>query len=202
MNVRTFEHEEDWQQARIGKITGSKLKDLIVKRGTGQKIGFYQLIADRLALPHDGENVMDRGKRLETEALELVAADLGGVEINSSLVLWERDDNQNIAVSPDGFIGHRIAFEVKCLNSARHIEALVTQKIPSDYEDQVLQYFVVNDELEQLHFVFYDPRLVTKQFFYLTVYRKDVAEKVADYLAKEREMLTEVDRIVGELSEL
>lgn len=199
MKVRSFDSREEWEQARIGKITGSKLKDLIVKRGTGQKIGFYQLIADRLALPSDGENPMDRGNRLEQEAVELLGQTIDK-EVDTSLVMWERDDNEKIAVSPDGMIGETEAVEAKCLNSAKHIEALITKAIPKDYEDQVIQYFVVNEKLERLYFVFYDPRLLTQQFFFYTVERKDIEAKIAEYLELERNFLSEVDRIVEELA--
>ena len=68
--IQKFQDKEEWLNARAGKITGSKLKDLIVKRGTGEKKGFYQLIADRVAIAPDGENPMDRGTRLEEEAIE------------------------------------------------------------------------------------------------------------------------------------
>ena len=52
--------------AREGKITGSRLKDIIVKRGTGKKIGFYSLIAEKLGIPaEEGETPMERGSRLE-----------------------------------------------------------------------------------------------------------------------------------------
>lgn len=201
MITKRFEDQLSWEQARIGKITGSKLKDLITKRGNGKKIGFYQLIADRLALPHDGEDVMDRGHRLESEAIGLLAAELGE-PINTDLLMWIRDDNENIAISPDGVIDDKRAVEVKCLSSARHIEALVTQEVPDEYQDQATQYFIVNEELEHLYFVFYDPRLLTKQFFYFRLERAAYQERVDKYLQQEREMLAEVNEIVGRLSEL
>ena len=51
MRTLTFETKEAWAEARRGKITGTRLKDIIVKRGTGKKIGFYELIAERLGIP-------------------------------------------------------------------------------------------------------------------------------------------------------
>lgn len=200
MQIKTFPDDLSWEQARIGKITGTKLKDLIVKRGNNKKIGFYQLIADRLAIPADGENVMDRGLRLEEEAMEMFMAETGK-KINNDKVIWFRDDNENIAISPDGFTEDLTeAVEVKCLGSAYHIEALLTQQIPKNYTDQILQYFIVNDQLELVYMVFYDPRLLTKQFFYLTIERDQ--EKVEQYLELERQILTEVNEIVEKLSEL
>lgn len=200
MKIRRFESREDWAAARLGRITGTKLSDLISKRDPKKrKKGFYQLIADRLALPSDGESPMSRGLRLEDDAIEeFVKAT--GKDVDTSLVIMHRDDNDSIAVSPDGFIGETEYIEAKCLDSARHIEALVTQQIPSDYELQVLQPFIVNEKLETLYLVFYDPRLLTKQFFYLTIKRDQ--KKVAEYLELEREMLIDVHRITKELMEM
>lgn len=197
MKITTYETREKWLEGRIGRITGSRLKDIIVKRGTGKKIGFYELIAERLALPSTGENPMDRGTRLEGEALDRFEKETGK-KVDRSLVIWERDDNPNIAISPDAFIGLEEAVEVKCLASARHIEALLTQE--HDYEEQGLQYFVVNDNLKTLHFAFYDPRLKFKDFHIITIKREDVQTKVDEILEYERNTLKEVEEIVNSLS--
>jgi hypothetical protein len=200
MKITKFETHEEWMAGRIGKITGSRLKDLIVKRGTGdkKKIGFYELIAERIGLPADGENPMERGHRLEEEAIERFEV-VTKKEVDKSLVIWSCEDNPNIAVSPDGMIGETEAVEVKCLSSARHIEALLTNEVPKDFEDQVLQYFIVNDKLETLYLCFYDPRLKVKDFFYLTVNRVSVLDRVEVMKIYEKEVLEEVDLIVNSL---
>lgn len=199
MRVNNFSDEQTWLEARKTKITGSRLKDIITLRGTGKKIGYYELIAERLALPATDENPMDRGHRLEEEAIEQFSKETGK-EVDTSLVLWERDDNASIAISPDGFIGETEAVEVKCLASARHIEALLTDEIPSEYEFQVLQYFIVNEKLETLYFIFYDPRLSVKSFFYKTVKREDVKDNVDKYLEYQRKTLEEITEIVNKLT--
>lgn len=199
MKTYTFADREEWLSARIGKITGSKLKDLIVKRGSGKKILFYQLIADRLGIPPDGETPMDRGHRLEEEAI-MEFEKLTGLKVNSELMICERDDNPSIAYSPDGIIDGKTWIEIKCLGSARHIEALLTQEIPSDYQDQAIQAFVVNDDLKKLYMVFYDPRLLYKPLFWLEVKREDVKEKAEQYLEYQQATLAEVNEIVLKLS--
>lgn len=199
MKTLSFENREDWMRARVGKITGSRLKDLVVKRGTGKKLGYYELIAERLGLPADEENAMERGSRLESEAIDMFEKQTGKT-VDKSLVIWTRDDNESIAISPDGFIGATEAIEAKCLSSARHIEALLTQEIPDEYELQILQYFIVNDALEKLYMVFYDPRLLAKPFFFLEVKREDVQTEVDSILEYQRTTLAEIDNIVLELS--
>lgn len=200
MKILTFDDNDQWMAARLCKITGSRLKDIVVKRGTGKKIGYYELIAERIGLPPDGENPMDRGHRLETEAIERFEA-MTEKKVDTSLVIWTRDDNENIAVSPDGFIGKKAteAVEVKCLASARHIEALLTNEIPDEYHYQVLQYFIVNEDLKKLYFCFYDPRLKVKDFFVIEVTRESMQEEVDQYLVYQRETLAEVEAEVEKL---
>jgi len=196
--VIKFEDEHSWLEARRGRITGTRLKDLINKRGGAPKLGYYELIAERIALPASQENAMDRGHRLEKDACARFAKETGK-KVNNELVIWQRDDNENIAISPDGAIGKTEALECKCLSSARHIEAWLTKEIPSEYEEQILQYFIVNDSLKKLYVVFYDPRM-PKDFFYLTVSRKDVVDKVVEYLELEKRVLREIEEIERQLT--
>lgn len=198
MKTIKFNSEEDWLAARRGKVTGTRLADLIPKRGGGYKIGYYELIAERIALPATEEAAMDRGHRLEADALDRFEAETGK-KVDKDLAMWVRDDNEDIAISPDGIVGKTEAVEVKCLASARHLEAFMTGEIPGDYEEQVLQYFIVNDELEALHFVFYDPRM-PKDFFFFTRTRAEVAEKVSEYLAMERRVLEEIRELESQLT--
>jgi len=199
MIITKFETKEEWLNARRGKITGSRLKDIIVKRGTGQKIGFYELIAERLAIEPDTEDPMARGTRLEPEAIERFEKETGK-KVDTSLVIWSREDNENIALSPDAFIGKTEAVECKCLSSARHLEAYLTQKIPSEYEYQKLQYFIVNDKLETLYFVFFDPRILSKPYFVIEVKRTDIELDIQFCLDYQENTIKEVNRIVNELT--
>lgn len=205
MKTNAFESREEWLAARRGKITGSRLKDIVVKRGTAKKIGFYELIAERLGVPADDESAMDRGTRLESEAVDKFI-EMTGKKVDTSLVIWERDDEASIAISPDGFVEQAEtleateAVETKCLSSARHIEALLTQEIPSEYEFQTLQYFIVNEKLETLYFCFYDPRILVKPFFYIEVKRESLTEKIAEYLAYQKSIIEEVNKVVLDLT--
>ncbi len=201
MKTLTFKSNEDWIAARTGKITGTRLKDIIVLRGTTPKKGFYELIAERVALPADGENPMERGLRLETEAMARFTKETGK-KVDTSLIMWVSDENESMAISPDGFIGKTEAIETKCLNSASHIEAYLTQKLPSEYVFQAYQYFIINEKLKTLYFAFYDPRIPAKDFFFLIINRKDISEEIEKYHAEQLRVLSEVERIVLELSPL
>lgn len=199
MKVKYFATKDDWLEGRKGKITGSVLKDIVVKRGSGEKIGFYQIIADRISQKTD-EDPMERGSRLEPEAIDVFSSKIGK-DIDTSLVIWERDDNPSIAISPDGFMGETEAVEVKCLSGAKHIESYLTNKIPEEYHYQVLQYFIVNEKLETLYFVLYNPEMPEKiQMHYFIISRKDVQDQVDTYTAYQKEKLATIDEIINTLT--
>lgn len=198
MKIHSFDNEQSWLEARRGRITGTRLGSLFSKRDKKPLKAFYEVIAERVAIPADGENVMDRGIRLEDEAIAQFSK-LTGKKVKNDLVLCVREDDENIAYSPDGLIGKTEDVEVKALNSAAHIEALLTKQIPSEYEFQVLQGFIVNDKLKKRYVVFYDPRM-PKDLFWIEVKREDVQEKIDEYLALQREALKQIANYEKELT--
>lgn len=195
---RTEEGEDAWLDCRKGRVTGTRLKDLIVKRSAKPKKGFYEIIAERVAVPASNENPMDRGKRLEDLAIKRFEQETGKM-VNVELMLITREDNENIAYSPDGTIGDTETVEVKCLNSASHLEAWLTKEIPSEYEEQSIQPFCVNDKLQTLYFVFYDPRMPI-DFFFFEVHRADIEAKIADYLEQQIVALAKIKEIEDSLT--
>ena len=195
------QRSNEWMEARRGKITGTKLKNIVVKKGTGKKIGYYELIADRLSIPTD-EDPMARGTRLEDEAVKRFEKEYD--KKVEQVGLCVRDDNENIAVSPDGVIENRGVhtehLEIKCISSAKHLEAYFEKQIPKEYEMQVLQSFIVNDDLARLYFIFYDPRVPVLDFHVIEVKREDVQDDVQTYLEYQRNILKEIDELTLNLS--
>lgn len=197
MKVTKYDNEEDWMNARSVKITGSKLKDIYSSRGT-KKIGYYQLIADRISIQSDGEDARDRGHRLEKDAIEAFEKKTGK-KVNTDLVIWTHDDIE-IALSPDGSIGEKEAVEAKCLSSARHIETHLTQNIPDDFDKQKIQYFIVNEKLETLYFVFHDPLTPSIETFIIEVKREDIKDDIEKYYQFQKDTIEEINKVVSELT--
>ncbi len=210
MIITKFDDKGEWELFRIGKITGSRLKDLIVKRGTEMKKGYYDLIAERLVMPNEYDDVpaMQRGNVLEPIAVQLFAEEMLNVngipmdEWEAGLVIWQREDFPDIALSPDAYhIDLEKAVEVKCLNAGEHIKAFLTKEIPDQYEEQVVQYFIVNDKLETLYFAMFDPRLSVHSFFYLTITRESLKLEIENYRTQQVNMLDRVNATVIKLTE-
>ncbi len=168
-----------------------------------KKMGFFRLLAERLALPPDEEeDAMERGSLLEKEAIEKLE-ERTGKKFNTDLVMWSREDNESIAISPDGFVDEPVvteAAEVKALGSASHIKAWYTKEVPEKYWWQVLQYFIVNSDLLKLYFTLYDPRIPTIELVVIEITREMVQEEVTEYLAYEQSVIEEVNAIVNQLT--
>lgn len=197
------QNTEQLLESRKGKITGSKLGDIVVRRGTGEKIGFYELIAERLSVEEEPEDPMERGHRLEDEARKAFEAKTGKT-VSTEIGMCLHDDNENIAVSPDGLIDNNGKWteevEIKCLSGAKHIKAYLEKEIPDEYTYQALQYFIVNNDLETLYFCFYDPRITVLPFHYIEIRREAVAEQVELYKQYQLEKLARIDEIITQLA--
>lgn len=198
------QNSEEWFETRKGKITGSKLKDIVPLRGTAKKIGFYQLLADRLAIEEEGENEdpRERGHRLEPTAIELFSKETGKKVEDIGMCI--SDENPNIALSPDGLIKngkkYTEAVEVKCLSSAIHLQVLIEQKLPNEFIAQKLQYFIVNDDLQTLYFVFHDPRITVRPLHYIEVKREDVEKDIEFYKQYQLDTLKEIDELLEDFA--
>lgn len=202
MKVTKYENEQDWLEARRGLITGTKAGGLFSKRDGTPLKGYYEVIAEQVAVPHNGENVMDRGKRLEDEALDRFALETGK-KLDTSLYICTRDDESRIGYSPDALVVKKGKkhedVEVKCLNSAAHLEAFLTQQVPSEYQAQIIQGFVTDDLLDTRYLVFYDPRMPC-DFFFLTITRKELQADIQVFLNLERRALEQIRAIEKQLT--
>jgi len=194
------QNTDAWFSDRLGKVTGSKLKNIVVKRGTNKKIGFYELIADRLATEEPEEDPRERGHRLEDVAIaefeKLTKKKVKQVGLCIS------DENENIALSPDGLIGknNEEAVEVKCLNSAKHLQTYFEQEIPSEYHEQAMQYFIVNEKLKKLYFVMFDPRITVKPIHWIEIKREDVKDEIEFLRDYQTQVLEEVEALITNLT--
>jgi len=189
----------EWLALKRGKISGSRLHDLLVKRGNGVKMEYYRLLAERLGLPDEDDlaSDMERGERLEFEARELAGKEIG---LDFKMVGFiTRDDNANIGVSPDGLTeDHKHALEIKCFSSARHLQVW-KEGVPDEVREQVIQYFIVMDDLETVDIVFHDPRVIAKPLIIHRISRAEVEEEIKSIREQEDMWLARLEADTEEL---
>ena len=198
--IKLEQNSEEWLRYRLGKVTGSKLKDIVTWKGTARKIGQYELVAERLSIdPFDIDDPRERGHRLEQEGVLLFASEILGKKVKTDCGVWVSDEDPNMGISPDGEVGTTGAIEIKCLSSAKHLQAYFEQQIPSEYYEQSRQYFIINEKLKVLYFVFYDPRIPSMPLHHIEVHRKDVKDEIEFLRGYEKDTLKWVNERVNQL---
>ena len=172
-------------------LTEDELNELYANVQINDSI--YKLIAQRIAKPINPNDytlpegatysAMLRGQILEEEARELISEKLGKQIIPGRV--WQSEENEYMICSPDGEIVDDTgkvseAVEIKCLDSWKVVKAYYEKHPPLDYEAQIIQYFLVNENLQKLYFciysdVFTNPELGLQIF---ELKREDYREKI------------------------
>jgi putative phage-type endonuclease len=131
----------EWFAQRLGKVTGSKMGDLLAttKSGPAASRANYlaQLVCERLTGKKADTFVssdMQRGTDLEPFARAAYEAATGEIVLAAEFVT--HPDNPDVGASPDGTVGSTGLLEIKCLNAANHIDAL-REGMASKYRPQV-----------------------------------------------------------------
>ena len=194
---------DKWFHIRKGKITGTQLKNIMGTPRARQE-AIYEVLAERLTVgvesEDDYENAMERGSRLEPDAISAFELETGKSVERVGFV--EDDDNPLIANSPDGLIGETEAVEVKCLGGKNHIKMWLTNKVLDEYLWQVIQYFVVNKKLQTLYFVGYNPNIPTHPLHIIEVKRKDIEVEIKEAREEQEKFLKEVDILLAKIIKL
>jgi putative phage-type endonuclease len=153
---------EAWFEARIGKITASIVADIMATTKSGpaasRKNAISRIVCERLTgkRQDDYSNAaMDWGTEQEPNARNAYSAITGefvdecGFIVHPSLEFF--------GASPDGLIGAKLV-EIKCPNTATHIEYMTERRVPGKYQLQMLAQMACTGA-EACDFVSFDPRL-------------------------------------------
>lgn len=192
----------EWLDLRAGKVTASRVADVMARTKTGwgasRKNYAAQLITERLTgKPADTfqNDAMRWGTETEPEARSMYAFELDVDVVEVGVFMHpERDD---CMASPDGLVGEDGLVEIKCPNTATHIDTLLAEQIPRKYALQ-MQWQMICTNRDWCDFVSYDPRLPGEMSLY--IHRMNYDSELADALELEVfTFLEEIDQTVDEL---
>jgi putative phage-type endonuclease len=199
------QRSEAWFAAKAGKFSASEMADLL--SGGGKKITATRsnLIARKVAERLTGvmeqgytSAAMQHGIDHEDDARNLYF-------VSRELPIDEEGfiDHPSIpysGCSPDGMVSDDGLVEIKCPNTATHIEYLRTKKVPNKYLYQ-MQWQMACTGRKWCDFVSYDPRMPTRlQLLIIHVPRDD--ELIATLEDAVNKGVKEVEEIISELSEV
>lgn len=199
------QRSEDWFAIRLGKVTASCIAKVTArtKSGWGADRANYkaQLIAERLTGQRQEtftNAAMQWGVDTEEAARVAYAFLEGQTVLEEAFVI--HPTISDAGASPDGLVGDDGLVEIKCPNTATHIETLKGASIPAKYVGQ-MQWQMACTGRKWCDFVSYDPRMPEEmQLFVQRLHRDD--EAIAELEAMVRDFLAEVEADVTELSNL
>jgi putative phage-type endonuclease len=153
---------DDWFAARLGKVTASRVADVIAKTKTGYGAGRANYMADLVVERLTGQKAssfsnaaMEWGTEQEPNAKAAYAAKTGILVEDVGFI-----DHPTVAMSgasPDGLAEDGLV-EIKCPNTATHLEYIFDGKPPQKYVTQ-MQWQMACTNRPWCDFVSFDPRL-------------------------------------------
>ena len=198
-------HEQgspEWLQERCGKVTASRIADLMAKTKSGWSASranyASQLICERLTgcvATSFTNAAMIHGTETEPEARRAYEF---FVDRDVQQVGFVPHPTINMAgASPDGLVGDDGLLELKCPNSATHIETLLLGQIPDKYMKQ-MQFQMACTGRQWCDFASYDNRLPERMRLYVQRVKRDAA-LVGEIEADVTAFLKEIDETVEQL---
>ena len=196
---------EEWFSARLGKVTASRVADVIAKTKSGYSASrdnyMAQLICERLT-GQQGESFTNAAMQwgTETEPLARSAYEAYADIMVEELGFVPHPKIEQSGASPDGLVGLFGMLEIKCPNTATHIDTLLTQSVPTKYITQ-MQWQMRCCVRQWCDYVSFDPRL--SQDLQLFVKRVEFDASYVAMLEEEVNLfLKELDNKITKLTNL
>jgi len=192
----------EWKLARCGKVTASRVADVIAKTksGYGASRANYmaELICERLTgMPTEGYTsaAMQHGIDTEPMARSAYESAVGALVVEAGFVP-HRVIHMSGA-SPDGLVDDDGLIEIKCPQTATHIDTLLSDAVPSKYIIQ-MQWQMACTGRKWCDFLSYDPRLSEN----MRLFVKRVPRDDAFIAELEREVMSFLSELEDKLRKL
>jgi putative phage-type endonuclease len=202
MLAQLLQGTEEWKAARCGSLGASRIAEAIARTKTGWGASranlMAELVVERLTgVPTEGyvSKEMQWGTEYEPQARAAYEFHRDVTVIEVGLVKHPKIEGSH--ASPDGLVNDDGLLEIKCPNSATHIDTLLGATIPAKYVTQMLWQMACTGR-QWVDFVSYDPRMPEPmRLFVSRLHRDDAA--IAELEKMVREFLAETTLRVGHL---
>lgn len=191
---------DEWYQARLGRVTASRVKDVMAKGRTTRQNYMMQLLCERLTGRHDEgftSAAMQRGTELEPVARSAYEVDRGVMITETGLIMHPRIEG--FGASPDGLVGAHGMLEIKCPNTATHIATMQSGRHDTQYEWQMLAQLSCAGR-DWVDFVSFDDRLPEPLQYFCARFERDES-RIREMESAVREFLEELAELEHEMRE-
>jgi len=190
---------DEWHAARLGKVTASKISDVMMKSTTaGYQNYRSQLICERLTgrpTEFKPTPAMQHGTETEPQARAVYTMTTGNMVDEVGFI-----DHPAIAMSgasPDGLIGERGLIEIKCPQPTEHIRTLTGGAIKTGYVLQ-MQWQMACTGRDWCDFVTFSPEFPDEMQLHIQRVEAD-ADKQAEIAEAVTAFLADVERTMARL---
>lgn len=202
----TIQGSDEWFSKRLGKVTASRLNDVMATLKSGgeaatRKNYRAQLIAERLTgVKADSftNGAMQWGTDNEPIARAIYEV-CRGVDVEQ-IDFVEHPSILMSGASPDGLIGADGLIEIKCPNTATHIDYLLAGIVPTEYRNQMLWQMECTGR-KWCDFVSFDPRMPDDLQLFVIRYELD-CNKLDELRNGVIQFLSEVDSVMLKLVDI
>lgn len=198
----------EWFALRLGNVTASRVADVVAKTKSGYSASranyMAQLIAERLTgttAESYTNAAMQHGTETEPEARAAYEF-YQGVTVQEVAFVTHPTIDQS-GCSPDGLVGDDGLVEIKCPQTAGHLETLIGQIVPGKYDTQ-MQFQMACTGRKFCDFVSYDPRMPENmRLFIKRVPRddariKELESEIAAFLLEMAVKLSQLNSLYGD----
>jgi putative phage-type endonuclease len=187
---------------RAGKVTASRVADVLSKVKSGESAGRknlkMDLVAERLTgKPTDSftNSAMQWGT--EQEPFARIAYEAYRNLFVEQIPFMDHPTIEWFGCSPDGLVGEDGLIEIKCPNTTTHIEYLQEGKPPSKYIPQMMAQMACTGR-KWCDFASFDPRMPEElQLFVVRLNRDDAY--IQEMEAEVKKFLDEVEQVLAQL---
>jgi putative phage-type endonuclease len=204
METEIIQGSSEWFYQRLGKVTASRVADVIAKTKTGYSTSrdnyMAQLVVERLTFTKQ-ESYTNAAMQwgTDTEPFARAAYEATHGVMVEEVGFVRHPSIEWAGASPDGLVGDDGLVEIKCPNTATMIETLLSQKVPGKYFIQ-MQFQLACTGRKWCDYVVFDPRMPAKaQLFVKRVDRDDAY--IAEIEAEIVKFLAEVESQVNQLNQ-
>ena len=185
----------EWFQMRLGKVTASRVADILAKTKTGPSASRQNYLIELAIQRTTGiiqesysNSAMEWGTQTEPQAR--VAYEVNTNNFVDQVAFIDHPSIAWFGCSPDGLVSDRGLVEIKCPNSATHWEYFKAKEPPKKYFIQMQAQIAVTGR-DWCDFVSFDPRMPDRSQLLIVRIDRDEA-----FIA---EMETEIKKFLSEV---
>lgn len=192
---------QEWHELRLGKITASRIADVIAQIKTGEAASRadyrIELVCERLTgKPTESYINADMERGIELEQFARASYEVETGQFVRQVAFVDHPSIEMSGASPDGIIDDGL-IEIKCPKAKTHIKYILDDKVPTKYMPQMAWQMACTGA-KWVDFVSWCPDLPENMQIFIKRYERN-DDYIAELEAKVIEFNLEINQVIERL---